>query len=304
MTNKLIDLLFGSLFIVVLLNGCSTTLSDRKENLAFSTEPYDANWQDDYILRTKSPFSISLSLVDSVIVVNQPVLVRLTFENHSNEAIRVDLGEDFKQGLSFTVTSPGQKRTKLPSLTREGISREGVFWLKSQQTYSQNIVLNEWTEFPKIGNYKVEMQMTNPIRTAGGETHPFTERATVALDVKPEDSQYLRSIAVNLEERLQQSKTYAEAAEIALALSYVQNPVAVPSLQQALLSDKMVESVIINSLRQQSGNESIDVLTGVIEKAPNSEAAIQARSALEWMERQISDSQLKERIRSFRNGKN
>lgn len=85
-------------------------------------------------------------------------------------------------------------------------------------------------------------------------------------------------------------------------MSYVKNTVAVPYLQKALTSNKMAESVIINSLGARGGKLSVEVLIFAMNERPNSELAVHASATLEWIGHQSSDLEVKRMVRGALRG--
>lgn len=285
------------LFILItFLSGCpnlvevavDSSSSAKKETIRTSSKQNSPKLANDV--------QIFFSLVDSQIVLNQPVLLKFVLLNGLGQTVRLDLGQNFKENFLFTLVFPDGKRSHLRQLTRDGFSIKGIVTVEPQKVYSQELLLNEWGEFNMVGDYVLEGRLKTPIETTDGKPVEIASDFSIGFTLESENAEHLKKVSETLYKRLTDSKTYAEAAETALALSYVKNSVAVQYLQKALTSNKMVESVIINSLRERGGKESVEVLIGAMNEKPNSEMEVQARSALSWIAAHTSDATVKARI--------
>jgi HEAT repeat protein len=85
-------------------------------------------------------------------------------------------------------------------------------------------------------------------------------------------------------QRLIESGNYEEAQEFAQALSYVNDPIAVPYLVKSLTSNKMVEPILIKGLERIGNKEAVQVLIDTIVDKPESEVALLATSSLQIIE--------------------
>ena len=223
---------------------------------------------------------VSYSLAKNQFTLHEPVLLELTMKNGLPEPVEVDLGTDRKQGLQFTVRQPDGKTVQPPQWRREGISRIGRLMLESGQIYRQEILLDEWYEFPAPGKYELSVRMTAPIKTLQGESagEPAEFRATV--EIRSRDTDHLKQVAAKIVEQINGAASYEEAAQAAEVLSHINDPVAVPYMEKALASDHMVESILIGGLEKIGNEEAVRVLTSASSN-PNGDVAELARAALD-----------------------
>lgn len=240
---------------------------------------------------------ISFSAVDSRMVLHQPVIIDFKVKNELNQSVELDLGPNRKEGFIFTLVLPSGQEVKLPQLKRDGFSISGITLINPNEIYSQKLILNEWTDFASEGNYTLKARLANKVQAADGKSVHFKSAFISEFNIEGENSDRLRIVCEELIQQLFESNSYADAAQSALTLSYVKDPVSVPYLQKALASEKMVESVIINSLRESGGLESVEVLIDAMNKKPNSDLAVQAKSALNWIDTHTSDATVKATIR-------
>ncbi len=302
MINKIHTKFFLSFFVLTIMHsGCANIVGDKfksslveeqaTKNVMTNSKQSDKKNLDEV--------KVTFSFVDSEIVVHQPVLLNFVVQNGLEQTIKLDLGCNRKEEFLFKIIFLNGKKVQLPQMRCDGLSRVGVIFIKSEESYSQNILLNEWIDFSSPGNYVVEGRLTKPIETIDGKDLTVDLSFSLALEIKPENAEQLKKVSETLLKNILESNSYEKSAEAALALSYIKDPIAVPYLQAALTSNKLVETVIINTLRDLGGQTSVEALIGAISEKPNSEMASYAKSALKWIEVQSSDSKLKQKIDQF-----
>lgn len=286
-----------SLVIITFLGGCKTF--DGNESVSFSSKVQQSGESMSNFKKSQAinEVKISYSLEETQVSLHQPIILNFTVQNDFTQPVNLNLGQDRKEGFLFILTLPDGKKIQLPQYSREGISRTGNLLLEPQQIYTQKILLNEWADFASVGKYKIDGRLADPIKTENGKIIKTDSNFSVALDVQPRNAEYLEKISASLLERIIQSDNYEESAENALTLSYMNDPVAVPYLQKALTSNKMVESIVINGLERIGNKTAVQVLIDTINEKPNSEIASLAMSSLDMIERKSSDLEIKERIK-------
>jgi len=298
-----INMIFLVLLLTVttFLSGCKTF--DGNESVSFSPKAQQPKVQqfEDSMSNSKSEATnevkISYSLADTQFSLHQPIILNFAVKNGLAQSVNLDLGQDRKEGFLFVVTLPNGKRIQLPQLRKDGISRIGTLSLEPQQTYTQRLLLNEWIEFTSSGKYEIEVRLANPIRTDDGKIVASDSSFHTTLEIGERNPEHLKQISERLFQRIAESNTFEEASEAALALSYVKDPIAVPYLEKALASGKMVEPIIIAGLTRIADKNSVQALIHAVKEKPESEVAILSRSALSSIESQSADPKLKEMIK-------
>jgi len=222
---------------------------------------------------------VSYSLAKSQITLHEPVILNFTVKNSLAQAVNLDLGADREQNFIFTIKQPDGTTIQLPQLRKEGASRIGRLTVDPRQTYTQEILLNEWYEFPIVGKYKLSARLAKPMQTSeGASIEPTVFHST--LEVQPRNAERLEQIAAGLADQVTTASSYEEAARAALILSYINDPVAVPYMGEVLSSNHMVETIVIAGLERMGGEEAIQVLTEA-SSSQEWETAELARAALE-----------------------
>jgi hypothetical protein len=254
-------------------------------------------------LEILSNVQVSLSLTNSQISLHEPIILDFVVQNDLAKTIELNLGEDRKEAFLFVLVYPDGKRVTLPQLRSDGIFRRGEVSIQARQIYTQKLLLNQWIQFKSPGKYILEGGLANPIKSESGRIIPVNSAFSLTLDIKPRNSEHLKEVSALLVRRIEESSTYGEAAETALALSYINDPVVVTDLQKVLTLDKMVEPILIKGLERICSKESVQVLIDTIYGKPLSEDALLAKSALETMNSQCSSLEVKQMIRQVMQSK-
>ena len=245
----------------------------------------------------RNDIHFSLTQSDSKIVLHQPVIFTFLARNEGNETIKLNLGADFKENFSFQLIDPSLKRKQLPRLTPEGVAAIGEVFIRPNQTYSQQLLLNEWTAIEVPGSYILEGKISERITAGNGRNIQSPTSFIIKFNVDPYDKEHLKGFCRRLFNSFEKAESYSTAAEAALALTYVGDEMAIPFVTKALVSNRLTEAVIINSLRVRGGRQPIEILIIAAQEKPESEMASYAISSLRWIEFHTPDVKLKQRIR-------
>jgi hypothetical protein len=283
--SKVIELLRWLVLPAILLgvSGCATPGSGNPVGLSRESRPPQ---DDGHKTQNKdgatgmAVLEVSYSFAEGRPTLHEPVVLRVVVKNTLARPVEIDLGADRKAGFLFAIKPPGGTTIKLPPLVREGISRSGRLTLEPGQTYNQELVLNEWYEFPAVGKYELSARLVASAKTPEGESLSEPAEFRTTLTVGPEDAERLRQVAAGLAEQITGAHSYEEAAEAALALGYVKDPVAVPYLEKALSAGHMVEPIVIAGLERIGGEDAIRALTAA-SASQDEETAELARAALD-----------------------
>jgi hypothetical protein len=245
--------------LLLVLGGCSArgelapSAVNKSDGQSKASPP-----KDDATQITK--IDVSYSLAKSQVTLHEPVILTFTVKNSLTQAVNLDLGADRKQNFIFTIKQPDGTTIQLPQLRREGISRMGRLSVDPGKTYTQEILLNEWYEFPMIGKYELSARLAKPMQNSeGASIEPAEFHST--LDIQPRNAERLEQIAAGLADQVSASSSYEEAAQAALKLSYINDPVAVPYMGKVLSSNHMVEAIAIAGLERVGDEEAIHALT-------------------------------------------
>src|SRR6267143_4450015 len=110
-----------------------------------------------------TPGEISVSL-------HEPVSTLLTIRNELAQPISVDLGDDRVGNIEVNAVFPDGSKTDNRISIHQGLARIGRITLAPGQSYSQTLVLDNWTAFHVIGLYKLQIEILSPVRAPDGNS--------------------------------------------------------------------------------------------------------------------------------------
>jgi hypothetical protein len=251
--------------------------------------------------QSKENLAVSYSPASYDFSLNEPIIIKFSVTNSISQAINFDLGHNSRDGFKFTLTKPdGTKLTNVPRMIGEGLSWNGKHRLFPQQTYAQNLVLNEWFNFSKPGTYRIDAKLESPIQVGESGTVISEGESSFTITIVPRDKERLELIGSNkVEQIIQNRANYEAAVDAARALSYVKDPIAVRYLEQAIAANPMIYSLAIEGLGRIGNAESIRALIAYLRSQDNgADWPIQARIILQRTEENCPDLKLKDKIKS------
>ena len=264
--------------------------------LATMNKSADSSPAKEGTVQMSDEVTVSYSLADTHLSLHEPVILNLAVKNGSQQPVTLDLGQDRKEAFSITVTRPDGQRVQLPPLQREGISLIGTISLAAQQTYTQHLLLDEWYKFDAPGTYEVGVRLANPVRSQSGAMVQEPSEFSVKLEIGARDVERLKQRAESLAARASNKASYEEAAEAALTLGHITDPVAVPYLEQVLTANTMVRPIVIKGLERNASSEAVRVLASMLDD-PAPEVVQMSRSALANIGRKSPDPEVREQIK-------
>jgi hypothetical protein len=236
---------------------------------------------------------VEMSLQRPRITLHEPVELTFDVTNNDQNSVQIDLGRDRKENFKITLTTPTGEKIHLPQLRKSGMTRSPDVTIATGENYHQTLVLNEWYDFKQVGFYQIEVELAKPA-LSNGAVVAGQEPFDLTLNVDPRDETALANRCESLAADIIAFPSYEVAAERALALSYVNDPVAVPYLKRVLLANKSVEVFAINGLRRVATPDAVQVLGLALTMDYTSAFA---RAALSGIENETADPQVKEQIR-------
>ena len=208
-------------------------------------------------------------------------------------------GQDAGGGtLQFTYTWASSTGKLSDLAAYEGASVAWVVEIAPRDTYTETLVLDQWFLFPEIGNYRIKVHL---VRVQGFKEELPDDfgswSALPSVDVLPRDPARLIALCEELKAKLETSNVYAELGEAGLELSYVDDPIAVPYLQEmALLKYGVLAGSAAEGLERVGGDAGVEALIA-LSKESQVEIKSPARYSLWKLGQTTKDPALKERIR-------
>lgn len=157
--------------------------------------------------------------------------------------------------------------------------------------------MNEWFEFPSPGNYEIHVRLSKPILMRDGRPISTQTEFHLRLKVGAESRVRLERICADLTARVEAADSCDKAAEATLALSYVEDPVAVPYLEKALASRQLVEQIAVAGLERNGSSEAAEALLSALDTQPGEIKEGLIRPALARMKDKVSDPELRQRVK-------
>ena len=262
----------------------------------------------------QGPSGIRLAMkIGPQFVLHEPVYATLTIHNSLNEEIRFDLGQNDRSSLGLSIVLPTGGEIAAPAPPQTGPAG-GIFTasrpiLAPGETYVQQLLLNEWHEFGAPGQYRLKLWSTaRYVRhvkgielrsTEGGD--PFFTAEEIGIEILPEDAGRLQSVCTNLMTRAISSPSVQMRVDAAVALSYVNDPAAIPFLRQILFEPAgaadSVRRYAVDGLARIRNIDAIEILLASLPTA-DSELTPYIRRQLRRVESLVEDQALKARIQA------
>lgn len=245
----------------------------------------------------KNEVRFSFALQRPNIILHEPLYLQLTVENGLSEKVTFDLGSNRKANLRLIIIGPGDSTVSISHPMEGGMLALGDVLLEPGATYKQKVLVNEWHQFSKPGPYRIRVKLVNlalkrqssallsnetlgtlALKTASGTLlSNQTLSSPMALEIDPPDSTKLATICQNLLQTALTSPAPAQQAEAAVALSYVQDPVAVPYLVPLAKKPFLKESAFLGLARIADAEGLGRVISKLGTKDPQLEEGIRAR---------------------------
>jgi hypothetical protein len=235
------------------------------------------------------------------ITLHQPVVLTLKVHNSLSKPISLELGREMREFLDFSTKTPEGRLIagkKKPEEMSEGMFGTGKAEVPPGGNYAHEILLNQWFDFSSPGTYLVTANLTNDIDIAGdGKITPKSQ--TVRLVVGGRDAARLQDFCNDLAKQIEAwpniEKIRQQEPSPALKLSYVDDPIAVPYLAQALYAHKQMETDAVGGLERIGNKDATQILISALGEKYGDIATL-SRGALSRLESRVTDPTLKQQI--------
>ena len=228
---------------------------------------------------------------------HEPVVVLFEVHNGMTKPVVVTVGALVRQYFDFSLTTPsGQVLHKDPFNHQVDIVSigDGKITVAPGADYKEPLVMNRWFPFESLGTYSLTSKVTSDIETADGDFQ--AESQTAQLRVNPRDPSRLNKICADLEQQAEIATTVEAAQFPALALSYVNDPVAVPYLARLLSAHTLAYATAVTGLERIGNDDAAEVLLSALNEKWGDTAELATRS-LARMQDRIANPHLKETVK-------
>jgi len=241
--------------------------------------------------------TVSYSLAAKELSLNEPVVLSFVVQNNLAQPFKLDLGRDRKENFVLTVVQPDGTTISPPPRRKGGFGRVGLVTIDGGQQYRQKLLLNEWVEFTSVGKYDIEVHLAQSVSSAQETVTDELFTFRTSLMIRPRDPADLQEVCASLARQVESATSYESAAEPALALSYIRDPVAVPYLEAVLHARRLVDGLAIDGLERIANEDALRVLISALSIGEPPETAPLARAALQRIGNKTSDAAAREAIR-------
>jgi hypothetical protein len=226
--------------------------------------------------------TISFTIPESKVSLHEPVYIQFSMHNGLDEDARFDMGLDGKHNFEFSVRKPDGSLIRIPPKpypsTVLGNPAERAP-LAPGKTFTKTMLLNEWYQFPAPGRYVVEAKLGGQVQTVSGTPIAPTPVQEIPIQVTPRDPKRLKGVCEELTKGAVDVNAW-EASKAAFALSYVNDPLAVPYLGRVLKESVPGQYDAISGLMRIGTPEAVQLLTSYSTTA-DPELKLQIENALQ-----------------------
>jgi HEAT repeat protein len=160
--------------------------------------------------------------------------------------------------------------------------------------YKETLVMNRWFPFQSEGTYSLASKLTSPIETADGDFQ--AGRETSKLLINSRDPVKLKTVCTELARQAEIATTVDAAQFPTMALSYVNDPVAVPFLGRLLSTNTLAYRYAVAGLERIGDDDAIEVLLSAL-NAKWGDIPELATASLARMQDRIANPRLKETVK-------
>jgi hypothetical protein len=235
---------------------------------------------------------------EKTVTLHEPVVVFFEVHNGLSQPITVTVGALVRQFFELALTTPeGRVLHKDPFGGQIDIvtAGSGKIIVEPGSTYREPLVMNEWFSFASQGTYSLTSRLTSEIETEDGGF--LAEKETAQIRIIQRDPARLSKICADLAKQVEVAATVGAAQFPARALSYVDDPIAVPYLARVLSAHTLAYEKAVTGLERIGNDEAVEVLLSALNDNYGDIAELATRS-LGRMQDRIADPRLRETVKS------
>jgi len=247
----------------------------------------------------------SYTLVKVDPTVNEPVVIKFSIENRRPDALKVPTGSDYQGccGFRARITRPdGRTEEAAPRAPIDGgavafASRE----IEPFGTYSTTLLANKWFGFDTPGRYLLYVDNASLLVDTTAPKSPYPTDGQIVIDVGPRDTGRLEQICADLENRMMNTTSAADALEAEDVLTHITDPVAVPHIARVLETKETMTPFLVDALAHIGDNAAVDALILRLNSPwKDQDTPRSVRGALDEIEKKTKDVTIKLKIQASR----
>jgi hypothetical protein len=229
-------------------------------------------------------------LVNTILTVNEPVIVRYTVTNHLPIAVTNS------RFFGYKLTRPDGRTANGPPIEwPDSFGPLPDLPLAPSETHSFLVLINKRFNFDSPGQYV--LHITDLSVPPGSHRTEETDLPSVRLviDVGPRDPVRLAQVCARLESAASAGYGNLDAAE---ALAYIGDPVAVPHIARVLSANQRFGWLLFPALGRIGNGAAAETLISYLASA-DEETRLIARGGLSRLLERTTDPAIKSRIKVF-----
>jgi hypothetical protein len=247
--------------------------------------------------RATKDLDVQFRFQESVLTLHEPVVVLFEVHNGTTKPVVVTVGATVRQFFDFSLETPsGDILHKDPFDGQVDIVTygDGKVTVNPGANYTESLVMNRWFPFESQGAYSLTSKLTSNIETADGNVEAVTR--TAQLLINPRDPAKLTKVCGDLAQQAELAASVQVAQFPALALSYVNDPIAIPYLARLLSAHTLAYASAITGLERIGDDGAAEVLLSALNENWGDTSELATRS-LAWMQDRISNPRLKDTVK-------
>lgn len=201
---------------------------------------------------------------------HEPLRADLSITNNGTSDVTIDLGANYVDNISGTITTPDGAKVEIRSPYEGGYAALGKATIRGRDSWARMYLLNEWNAFAAPGRYEVALHIPT-----------LPDPAPLVFTVAPRDEKKLEAVLAELEADATQLRNAQRRADGARALALTNDPLVVPHLVR-----------ILKGRDDSSAYRAAEGLARIADKA-SIEALLAAAETGEGERRQVAASQLR-----------
>jgi len=248
--------------------------------------------------QTPPGLDLEYSFRQSTVTLNEPVVLLFSVHNGLSQPVTLTLGALNIQFFHFTLTTPDGRTLSSSAAVGQSLGAivfdgQGKATIQPGVDYEQAILMNQWFHFSMPGTYSLTSKLITNVESQNGDFSAPSH--TLQLRVSSRYPDRLREICARLAEEAEAAPNVAGARAPALALSYVEDPIAVPYLDHLLRSHSLTYDLAVNGLERIGDNEAVAALLSALDDDYGDISEL-ATQALGRMGGRMSSPQVRETV--------
>src|SRR5579863_694039 len=244
----------------------------------------------------RSKIDIHFRAQEPILTLHEPIVVFFEVHNRLSEPIDITVGSLSRQFFEFTLRTPsGQvlRRDPFEGTADTVTVGTGKVTVEAGGEYSEPLVMNRWFPFTTEGTYLLNTELTSNVETANGSFR--AEPRSIELQVGHRDTTKLTSICTMLAQKAELASTADAAKFPVLALSHIDEPIAVPFLAQVLSSHVLAYQEAVLGLERIGNDDAVEVLLSMLNEKYG-DVSVLATQSLARLQERIVNPKLKQTV--------